>query len=63
LIIIYGFIFVIINYFYFTYDKHYIKIYNKFKISNKNNGTIELLSWAYVITGFISVPIVALIIR
>jgi hypothetical protein len=57
------FVFVIINYFWFTYKKRYLKIYEEYKTSNNSNRVTEILSWIYIIVGFASVPIAALIIR
>lgn len=62
-IIICGFVFAAINYLWFTYKKRYLKIYEEYRTSNKNNRVTEVLSWIYIIMGFASVPIVALIIR
>jgi glucan phosphoethanolaminetransferase (alkaline phosphatase superfamily) len=58
-----GFVFVIINYFWFTYKKRYLKIFKEYKTSNNSNRVTEILSWIYLIVGFASVPIAALIIR
>jgi len=62
-IIICGFVFVVINYLWFTYKKRYLKIHEEYQISNKSNKITEVLSWIYIIVGFASVPIVALIIH
>lgn len=58
-----GFIFILINYFWITNKKRYLIIYESYRKSNKNNKVSEVLSWVYIIVGFISLPIIAIIIR
>lgn len=55
--------FMFINYLWFTHQKRYLKIYEEYRTSDKNNKVTALLSWIYIILGFASVPIVALVIR
>lgn len=62
-IIILGFVLVGVNYLWFFNNRHYLKIYEKYRISENNNKFSELLSWLFVIMGFVSVPLVALIIK
>jgi Ca2+/Na+ antiporter len=62
-ILICGFAFAVVNYLWFTYKKRYLKIYEEYRTSNKNNKVTAVLSWIYIIVGFASVPIVALIIH
>jgi hypothetical protein len=60
---VFGIVFTTINYLWFTYKKRYLKIYEEYRASNKNNRIIEVISWVYLVMGFASVPITALIIR
>ena len=62
-ILICGFAFAVANYLWFTHQKRYLKIYEEYLTSDKNNKITAALSWIYIILGFASVPIVALIIR
>lgn len=62
-ILICGFLFAVANYLWFTHQKRYLKIYEEYRQSDKNNKVSAILSWIYIILGFASVPIVALIIR
>jgi hypothetical protein len=61
-LLISGFAFAITNYLWFTYKKRYLKIHAEYRTSNKNNKVTEVLAWIYVIVGFATVPIVALVI-
>lgn len=58
-----GCAFVFLNYLWFIYQKRYLKIYEEYRESDKNNKVTAVLSWIYIILGFASVPIAALIIR
>lgn len=62
-ILICGFVFSVANYLWFTYKKRYLKIYDQYRTSNKNNNVTAVLSWTYIILGFALVPVVTLIIR
>jgi hypothetical protein len=59
--IICAFVFVSLNCYCFIYQNRYLKIYTKFRKSDKNKKIIALLSWMYIFLGFFSVPIAALI--
>ncbi len=58
-----GCVFVFFNYLWFTHKKRYLKIYEEYQTSSKNNRVTEILVWIYIIVGFASVPIVATVIR
>ena len=58
-----GFAFALANYLWFTHQRRYLKIYEEYRKSDKNNNVTAILSWIYIILGFASVPIAALIIR
>ncbi len=60
---IFGLAFTVINYLWFTYNKRYLSIYEHYKTSATNNRRTEILSWLYIILGFASLPLVALLIR
>lgn len=63
LILICGFVFTFINYLWLTHQKRYLKIYEEYRTSDKNNKVTAMLSWAFIILGLASVPISALLIR
>ncbi len=63
LLIVFAFAFVIINYLWFTNQKKYLKIYDALINSNLDNKPLEVLSWIYIIIGFASVPIGALVVN
>jgi hypothetical protein len=56
-------VFVVANYLWFTHRKRYLKIYEEYRTSDKNNKITEFLSWIYILLGFVSVPITALVIH
>lgn len=62
-ILICGFVFAVANCLWFTYKKRYLKIYQEYRISDKNNKVTAVLSWIYIIFGYALVPIVAIVIR
>ena len=63
LILLLGFIFVILNFIWFTYNKRYKVIYEHCNTLADNSKKTEILSWIYIILGYISVPLVAIFIR
>ena len=58
-----GFLFTALNCFWFANKKHYLRIYEEYKTSKVNNTITEILSWLFVILGFASLAIVALLIK
>lgn len=58
-----GFLFVIANYVWFNYRRKYLLIYEKYVYSRVNTRIVALACWVYVLSGFATVPISALIIE
>lgn len=61
LFILFGFIFCIINYIWFVGDKRYLQIYTDFKIKYANDRLTDIFSWIYIIVGFLSIGVIALL--
>ena len=62
-IIILAFVFVIINFLWFTKNKRYLSIYDYYKTSKLDNRRTEILAWLYIIFGFAFVFITIFIIH
>ncbi len=61
LFILFGFIFCILNYIWFVGNKRYLQIYADFKIKYANDRLTDILSWVYIIIGFLSSGAIALL--
>ena len=61
IIISLGFLIAAGNYYWFVNNKRYLKIYNQYRMSNKNNKLTAVFSWLYLLLAFALIPIIAVI--
>lgn len=63
LFILLGFVFVLINYAWFKVGDRYMNIFKKYRHSSYDTKKNAILSWIFVIGGFLSAPIVILLLN